>query len=85
MISNHPDPTPSQSVPIIIRFALRMEQESGGKSVIRHIVKNWVLRRGEKAAMAQSALRHEARYGVGRTLDSYTVNRAEKNDLPRSC
>ena len=39
-----------------------MEQESGGKSVIRHVIKNWMLGRGGKAAMAQSALRHEARW-----------------------
>ena len=45
-----------------------MEQESGGKSVIRHIFKNWMLRRGEKAAMAQSALRHEARYELSNTV-----------------
>ena len=39
-----------------------MEQESGGKSVIRHVMKNWMLGRREKVAMAQSALRHEARW-----------------------
>ena len=40
--------------------ALRMEQESGGGSVIRHAIKNWMLGRG-KVAVAESALRQEAR------------------------
>ena len=32
----------------MLKFVLRMEQEYGGKSVIRHVIKNWMLGPWEK-------------------------------------
>ena len=53
---------PISAAAFILGPLYRMEKEAGGKSVIRHVFKNSMLGRGEKAEFAQSELRHEARW-----------------------